>query len=133
MALVVDALRATGLDEIDVAEQDGDPRQETKDANEVDEVTENLGRRGRGVHVGQAADRGGDAEGIVWDAALVGLCDEFRGVLLQGQTVESAGGDVEIGICSAEDEDEDAAVEKAGENIDAGELDCGDELRMLAA
>lgn len=47
--------------------------------------------------------------------------------------MKSAGGDVEIGVGGAEDEDEDAAVEEARENIDACELDCGDELRMLAA
>lgn len=54
-------------------------------------------------------------------------------MLLQGQAVECAGGDVEVGVGRAEDEDQDAAVEEAGKDVDAGELDCGDELERVLA
>ena len=48
------------------------------------------------------------------------------GVSLFGEAVERARGDVEVTVCGAEDEDEDAGVYEAGQGVDA-RLDYGDD------
>jgi len=48
------------------------------------------------------------------------------GVSLFGEAVEGTRGDVEVGVCGAEDEDQNAGIKEAGEGVDA-RLDHGDD------
>lgn len=127
--LLVNALRAASLDEVDVCNQNGDPCEETKDGNEVDEVAEdNLCGAGN-VHESEAAESSGEEERGDWHTALVRLGEELGSIALHGLTVESTAGNVEIGVRCGEDEDQNAGVEDARKVFDAGFIDSDNEGR----
>lgn len=44
-ALVVNSLSPSGLDEVDVRDEDGDPGEQTEDTDEIHEIAEDGGRR----------------------------------------------------------------------------------------
>lgn len=127
--LLVNVLCTACLHEVNVCHEDGDPGEQTEDRDQVDEVAEdNLGGAGD-VHEGEAAESGGEEESSDGDTALVGLGEELGSVSLDGLTVESTAGDVEIGVGSGEDEDQDAHVEDVRELLDASFVDGDDEGR----
>lgn len=124
-----DVLGFSGAHKVDVGDEQGDPGEETEDGDQIHKVFEDgLGVAGD-VHVGKAGEAGGDDEGVDGDAAAVGAGEDGGGFALAREPVDGTSGDVEVRVGGGEDEEEDAAVEDVGEDLDAGQLDGDDEGR----
>jgi hypothetical protein len=93
---VWDTLCLTSLDEVDVANQDGDPGQETEDGDQVHEVSEDGVRCRADTQVGQETEGSGDPESVDGDTTLVGASKEARSFAFSGKTEECSGSNVEI-------------------------------------
>ena len=100
-----DALGPAGAHEADVADEDGDPGEQAEDGDEVDEVGEDDFGVVLDVEEGDARYRRAEREGVDGDAAAVGAREDGVAVPLFGEAVKRAGGDVEVAVCGAEDED----------------------------
>ena len=116
---------AAGADKIDVGNKNGDPGQDTEDGDEVDKVVEDVCGGLGDVEEGDEGDGGGESESVNGDTAAVSTSEDGEGVSFFGEAVEGSCSDVEVRVCSAEDENEDAGVKEAGEGADAG-VDDGD-------
>lgn len=124
---VEDTLGLAGSHEVDVRDKDGDPGKDTEDGDEVDEVGEDGLGRGADVEVGEEAERGGKSKSVNWDTTAISAGEDGWGVALNGETVESTGSNVEIGVGGGKDENQDAAVKNTWESVDTGVLDGDDE------
>lgn len=122
-------MRAAGLDEVDVGNEDRDPGEEAEDRHQVDEVAEDGARAAADAHEGQAAEAGGEGEGGHGHTLLVGLGEELGSEALHGLAVEGTGSDVQVGVGGGEDEDEDGRVHDVVEVLDAGHFNGDDEGR----
>lgn len=124
---VKNTLGLAGSDEVDVRNQNRDPGKDTKDGDEVDEVGEDDLGGGRNVEVSEEAESGGETQSVDWDTTAISTGEDSWSVTLNSKTVESTGGNVEIGVGGGEDENQDTGVENTWKGLDAGSLDGDDE------
>ena len=121
--IVGDTLGTTCTDEPDVRNEQRNPRQQTKDSGEIDEVAENdLGVIG-GVHESGAADERRYGQSRNGNTTLVGPPEDLRCVTLLSQTIDSTRSDVQIRVRGTEGEDQDAGIEDVRQMSDAGNFD----------
>lgn len=126
---VEDTLGLASSNKVDVGDQDRDPGEDTEDGDEVDEVGEDDLGGSANVEVGEEAESGGKSKGVNWDTTAISAGEDAWSVTLDGKTVESTGSNVQIGVGSGEDEDQDTAVEDTWQGLDTGVLDGDDEWR----
>lgn len=105
------ALSATRANKPDVRNQKRDPRQQSENGGEVDEVAENHLRIIRGVHEGSAAEKRGNGQSRYGHTTLVGPEEDLGSMAFDSKTVDCTGGDVKIRVRSAEGEEQDASVD----------------------
>lgn len=76
----------------------------------VDKVVEDLLGVADSVHVGEETETRAQGQGINGHASTICAGEDGRGISLDSETVDGSCGDVEIGVCGAEDEEENAGV-----------------------
>jgi len=120
---------STYLHESDVRPENRHPSESSEDGNECGEVSENLLRSRRDVHVGDATDSGTEEKGVVRSVPSVDAHEESRSLTFGGEGVKGTRTDVEIRVGGGEDEEEDGTVDDIGKNFDVGALNSENERR----
>lgn len=126
---VGDTLGNAGAAETDVGNEDGDPGQQTKDGGQVDKVAEDRLGVIRHVHEGQKTEAGRESESVQRDTILVGATEDGGSIAVGSQTVQRTASNVQVGVASREDKNQDTGVEDVVQGVDASDLDGNDEGR----
>ena len=93
------------------------------------QVYEDLPRIVGNVHVREQREERANGERVDGNAALVRVAEEPRCLPVFGKAVDSTSGDIKVRVGSREDENEDATVQEAGEELDPCKLNGDDERR----
>ena len=109
--------------------QKRNPRQQSENGGEVDEVTENYLSIICGVHESSAAEKSGDGQSRYRHTTLISPEKDLRGMAFDSKTVDRTGSNVKIRVGSAEGEEQDAGVDDSGEDRNIRKLDGDDERR----
>lgn len=128
-----DVLSATPLDEVDMGDEDRDPREQAEDSGEVDKVLEDIARVVADVHESQQREACADNKRRPRDTPLVGALEDGGSRAVASKTVQRTTGDVKIGVGGREDEDEDASVDNRRQRIDTCEFGSNNEGRSAGA
>lgn len=128
-AIIGYTLRSSGLDEVNVGDENGTPGQESEDGHEIDKVAKDCLGRCRDVHVCDAADCSRQTQSIKGNSLFVGSGKDFGRMLLDGQSVECSRGNVQIRVGGAEDEDQNASIENGRQGGNTSQFDGGNERR----
>lgn len=97
-------------DEIDVCYQDTNPSKEPELRNQINKVIEDVSGIADGIHIGEQTETSAQTEGIDRHTPPIRFCEDGGGFPLHCETVDCTAGNVEVGVCGAEDKEEDAAV-----------------------
>ncbi len=127
--VLIDALCPSRLDKVNVRHEDGDPGQEAKDGDQINEIAKYFAGVLGHVKEGDTGDKGGKPKGIDRDAAPIGPGENWGGVPFLGEAIGRARGDVEVAVGGRENEDYDAGIDQSGQHLDAAQNDSNDEWR----
>lgn len=101
-----------------MAPKDAHPSDGAEGGGQVNEPTEDSLATGGEVEVYKKAKSDAENEGRVRNTQAINLREDFWSLSFDGKTVKGAGADVQVGVCSAQYEDEDGAVYNMVENLD---------------
>lgn len=115
------ALKLESFHEPNMAPKDAHPSDGAEGGGQVNEPTEDSLATGGEVEVYKKTKGDTEDEGRVRNAQAINLLEDFWSFSFDGKTVKSAGANVQVGVCSAQYEDEDGTVDNMVKNLDTNQ------------